>query len=317
MWTERHRPQTLDAVATAANAALVSRIKADPGATPHLLLHGGAGTGKTSFALALRNRLFADAHRDAWCKMVNASDKRGIDVVRGEIVEFCESAGMFTTAATATYPFKLLILDEADSMTPDAQRDLKNKVEAYSGNVRFVFIGNVVSKIIDALHSRCTVVRFTPLPRTVATAHLASVASAEGLALGPDVVDCVVDFAKGDMRKSVQVLQMLSRLPPPHTANQFWDCVGRPSPSAVVALVAELRAAPTPKAAFDTFRTATRKYMAVDVLGAAVDAGMFSSAASLKRAADLEVRLLAEGGAVADAHAAAFVGLLLTQSRTF
>ncbi|MEC7693763.1 MAG: hypothetical protein VX446_05190, partial [Bacteroidota bacterium] len=103
MWTERHRPQTLDAVQTAANTALIARIKADPSKTPHLLLHGGAGTGKTSFALALRNHLFDTAHRETWCKMLNASDKRGIDVVRGEIADFCESFGMFSDALA--YPF--------------------------------------------------------------------------------------------------------------------------------------------------------------------------------------------------------------------
>ena len=140
---------------------------------------------------------------------LNASDERGIAVVREKIKGFAASS---VGSAPGSVPFKLIILDEADSLTPDAQAALRRTIETYSRVTRFCIICNYISRIIDPLASRCTKFRFKPLGRDAMVARLHTIAAAEGVEAAPDALHAVLDVAGGDMRKAVTFMQSAAEL---------------------------------------------------------------------------------------------------------
>jgi replication factor C subunit 2/4 len=142
---------------------------------PNLILSGPPGTGKTTSVLALARTMLGDAFKEAVLEL-NASDDRGIEVVRGRIKAFAQKK--------VTLPpgkHKIIILDEADSLTADAQAALRRTMETYSRVTRFCIICNYISRIIDPLASRCTKFRFKPLAREAMVARLSEIAAAEGV----------------------------------------------------------------------------------------------------------------------------------------
>eukprot|EP00878_Enallax_costatus_P026559 GHUV01028505.1.p1 GENE.GHUV01028505.1~~GHUV01028505.1.p1 ORF type:complete len:210 (+),score=54.50 GHUV01028505.1:200-829(+) len=155
-WVEKYRPKTLDDVA--AHKEIIDTIKklTNENRLPHLLLYGPPGTGKTSTILAVARQIYGGAMQNMTLEL-NASDDRGIDVVREQIQDFASTRSVFSNK------FKLVILDECDAMTRDAQFALRRVIEKYTRNTRFCLICNYVSKIIPALQSRCTRFRFPPL----------------------------------------------------------------------------------------------------------------------------------------------------------
>ena len=140
---------------------------------PHLLLHGPPGTGKTSTVLALSRQLYGEKGAKTMTLELNASDERGIDVVRTQIVDFASTQRIFSSG------FKLVVLDECDAMTKDAQFALRRVIEKFTKSTRFCLICNAVNKVIPALQSRCTRFRFAPLPAPLVVQRLKDICRAE------------------------------------------------------------------------------------------------------------------------------------------
>lgn len=187
------------------------------------MFYGPPGTGKTSTILALARQLFGPLLYSSRVLELNASDERGIGIVRSKIKDFARqqlsSGNVPAGPAGEEYkkqypcpPFKIVVLDEADSMTQDAQSALRRTMETYSRITRFCLVCNYVTRIIDPLASRCSKFRFKSLEDTDARARLTGIAEAEAVTLGKGAVDALVRCAEGDLRKSITFLQSAARL---------------------------------------------------------------------------------------------------------
>ncbi|AEA13102.1 replication factor C small subunit [Thermoproteus uzoniensis 768-20] len=200
-WFEKYRPRSFEEVVDLeeVKARLKEFVKA--GNMPHLLFYGPPGTGKTTMALVLARELYGDAWRENTLEL-NASDERGINVIRERVKEFAR------TAPVGKAPFKLVILDEADNMTSDAQQALRRIMEMYANTTRFILLANYVSRIIDPIISRCAVFRFPPMPKELMAKRLAYIAKQEGITVTEDGIDAIYEISQGDMRRAINLLQM-------------------------------------------------------------------------------------------------------------
>jgi replication factor C small subunit len=201
IWTEKYRPHQIDDII--GQAEITSRLKAyaKSGNLPHLLFAGPAGTGKTTSALALARELYGDVWRQNMHEL-NASDERGITVVRTKIKEFAR------TQPIGEKPFKIIFLDEADALTPEAQAALRRTMEKYSGTCRFILSCNYSSKIIEPIQSRCAVFRFRAILEDDIKKYIAKIAEQEDLKISVDGYQALLYVARGDMRKAVNALQV-------------------------------------------------------------------------------------------------------------
>lgn len=207
-WVEKYRPATIDDVAQQEEVVSALRNSLRTGELPNLLLYGPPGTGKTSVALALVQQHFGKDWRQR-VKELNASDERGISAVREQVKTFAQLAIGTTEPGLAQSKarFRVIILDEADSMTHDAQAALRRIMEEFVHVTRFIIICNYVSKIIDPLHSRCSKFRFTPISADFQKTRILHICETESVKTEPGAIDRLIELSKGDMRCAVTMLQ--------------------------------------------------------------------------------------------------------------
>lgn len=216
-WVEKYRPKKLDEVASQEHAVKVLQKTLHLANLPHMLFYGPPGTGKTSTVLALAKQLYGPTLFKLRVLELNASDERGISIVRQKIKNFARlTVSNPTPEDLQNYPcppYKLIVLDEADSMTNDAQAALRRTMENYSGVTRFCLICNYITRIIDPLALRCLKFRFRLLDSANALARLQHIARVEDVEVeGPDVFDELIAVSNGDLRKAITYLQSAARL---------------------------------------------------------------------------------------------------------
>lgn len=228
LWVEKYRPRAISEVAHQREvvSTLEKAVKesAGRGDLPHLLFYGPPGTGKTSTALALCRDLFGSHLMRSRVLELNASDERGIKVVRDKIKNFAQVAVSATASQNTRSqdgknhpcpPFKVIVLDEADAITTDAQTALRRTMEAHSKVTRFILICNYVSRIIEPLTSRCAKFRFNPLPLPAMTDHLRKIAVAENVTASNETLEALIMASEGDLRKAINTLQSAQRMTEP------------------------------------------------------------------------------------------------------
>ncbi|MEM4826516.1 MAG: replication factor C small subunit [Desulfurococcaceae archaeon] len=200
LWAEKYRPRSLVEVVN--QKEVVERLKkfvAEKN-VPHMLFAGPPGTGKTTVAHAFAHDLYGENYRQYMLEL-NASDERSITVIRSKVKEFARSK------ITGEVPFKIVLLDEADNMTADAQQALRRLMELYSANTRFILTANYPSKIIEPIQSRCAVFRFTPLKKEDVVGRLMYICQNENIKCYDKALELIYELSEGDMRKAINILQ--------------------------------------------------------------------------------------------------------------
>jgi len=230
MWVEKYRPKTLTEMVD--QKEIVERLESFVKArnTPHCIFAGPPGTGKTTAALCLAHDLYGEGYREHLMEL-NASDERGIKMVRETVKTFARARSI------GEVPFKILILDEADNMTSDAQQALRRTMERYTETCRFILIANYSGKIIEPIQSRCAPFRFTYLPREEQDRFLLRIAKNEKVQVGRDGLDAIFEICGGDLRRAVNSLQAAASLGKPVTADVVYSVVGRANPADVREMV--------------------------------------------------------------------------------
>ncbi|MEM0058432.1 MAG: replication factor C small subunit [Candidatus Bathyarchaeia archaeon] len=226
MWAEKYRPKTLDDMVN--QKEIVERLKSFVKAknVPHCIFAGPPGTGKTTAALCLARDLYGENYRE-YIMELNASDERGIDVVRETVKTFARAR------AIGEVPFKIMILDEADNMTADAQQALRRTMERYTETCRFILCANYSGKIIEPIQSRCAPFRFTYLPREEHDKYLRYIAENEGVILLDEGLDAIYEVCGGDLRRAINTLQAAASLGKPIDAKIIYSIAGRANPADV------------------------------------------------------------------------------------
>jgi replication factor C small subunit len=200
IWTEKYRPKKFEEVV--GQQEIIKRVKSLVQALniPHLLLAGPAGTGKSTLALIVVKELFGEKWKENYLEL-NASDERGIDVVRQKVKDFAR------TKALENIPFKVIFLDEADALTREAQQALRRTMENYSNTCRFILSCNYSSRIIDPIQSRCVIFRFKLLEKKDIMSVIKKIAESEKLKLTDDAYETLYEASEGDCRRAINLLQ--------------------------------------------------------------------------------------------------------------
>lgn len=226
MWAEKYRPKKLDEIVNQRD--IVERLKSFVKSknVPHCIFAGPPGTGKTTAALCLSRGLYGDAYREHIMEL-NASDERGIDVVRETVKTFARARSI------GEIPFKVMILDEADNMTSDAQQALRRTMERYTETSRFVMCANYSGKIIEPIQSRCAPFRFAYLPREENDRYLCGIAQKEKVKVSEEGLDAIFEVCGGDLRRAINTLQAAASLGKPVDEKVVYSITGRASPADV------------------------------------------------------------------------------------
>ena len=221
-WIEKYRPNKMeDIISHTQNIDTIKKLL-ENNSLPHLLFHGSPGTGKTSMIMAIANKIYGKNIRLMVLKL-DASDDRGINSVRDDIKGFAEKTNMFQKGT------KLIILDEVDAMTFDAQFALRRIIEIYSATVRFCLICNYENKIIPAIRSRCANFRFSNIDNKNISIKLDQIIKSEKLQCEPGINEVIGNICKGDLRKAINLLQSVSMNSDYITIKLCFESSGLPS----------------------------------------------------------------------------------------
>jgi len=202
MWVEKYRPKKIsDLVNQKEIMGSLNALLKNQSEMPHLLFSGSAGVGKTSTAICLSREILGEYWRD-YSLELNASDERGIGMVREKVKKFSRFAGLDTEI-----PFKIIILDEADEMTSDAQTALRRIIEDTAKYCRFILIANNLSKIIEPIQSRCVVFKFTRISNKEISSQLKFIAQKEKIKADEKGLETICDYVDGDIRHAINILQ--------------------------------------------------------------------------------------------------------------
>ncbi|MDD2445077.1 MAG: replication factor C small subunit [Candidatus Nanoarchaeia archaeon] len=224
VWTEKYRPKKFEEVV--GQEEIVKRVKAlvQSNNIPHLLLAGPAGTGKSTLALIIVKELFGESWRENYLEL-NASDERGIDVVRQKVKDFAR------TRAIGNVPFKVIFLDEADALTREAQQALRRTMENYTSTCRFILSCNYSSKILDPIQSRTVVFRFQLLEKKDIKKRVDLISEREGLIISSSAFDALYEASEGDCRRVINLLQATASISPNITPDLVNTIVSKAKPS--------------------------------------------------------------------------------------
>ena len=207
MWVEKYRPHKIaDLVDQKEIVGSVQALLKNQSEMPHLLFSGSAGVGKTTLALCLSHEILGEHWKDNTLEL-NASDERGINMVRNRVKTFSRFAGLDTEI-----PFKIIILDEADEMTADAQTALRRIIEDTAKFCRFILIANNVSKIIAPIQSRCAVFKFSTIPEKDLISQLKDIAKKEKIKADEKGLAAIYEYSEGDLRHAINLLQATASL---------------------------------------------------------------------------------------------------------
>ena len=229
IWIEKYRPRRLSQVIGQDHVVkrLESYVKLKN--LPHLMFAGTAGTGKTSAAIALAHELFEGDWQSNFTEL-NASDERGIEVVRNKIKNFARTAPV-------SAPFKIIFLDEADSLTPDAQSALRRTMESYSMSCRFILSCNYSNKIIEPIQSRCAVYRFKPLDPSDIQAQLRYISKKERLTISDEALKAISYAVGGDLRRAINTLQSAASINKEIDQDTIYQMMATANPQAIEGLL--------------------------------------------------------------------------------
>lgn len=223
IWTEKYRPSTFSEVV--GQDDIIKRVEALTKSLniPHLLFAGPAGTGKSTLALIVVKELFGSNWKDNYLEL-NASDERGINIVREKVKNFAR------TKSLGNIPFKIIFLDEADALTPEAQQALRRTMENFSSTCRFILSCNYSSKIIDPIQSRCAIFRFKLLEKKDVERVMKNIAEKENIIINPEAIEIIYEGSEGDCRRSVNLLQSTSAISPSITADLVSTIISEAKP---------------------------------------------------------------------------------------
>lgn len=223
IWTEKYRPSKFSELV--GQDDVVKRVQALVNSMnlPHLLFAGPAGTGKSTLALIIVKTLYKENWRDNYLEL-NASDERGINVVREKVKNFAR------TKSLGEVPFKIIFLDEADALTPEAQQALRRTMENYSVTCRFILSCNYSSKVIDPIQSRCAIFRFKLLEKKDIEKVVNRIAEAEKLVIAPESIEIIYEGSEGDCRRATNILQSTASVSPNITAELLSTIISSAKP---------------------------------------------------------------------------------------
>ena len=222
LWIEKYRPLDFkNIIGQTRNIELLEEM-IEQGSLPHLLLYGKSGTGKTSTVMAIADKLYGN-NKTFHVMKLDASDDRGINTVRDEIKGFAEKMTLFNQG------IKLIILDEVDSMTFDAQAALRRIIETYSDTTRFCLICNYENKISPPIKARCVNLRFHPINKDIIVSKLKEICNNENLKYDEDSLGVIAELSSGDLRKSINILQSVSMRNYKITKDLCYETAGVPS----------------------------------------------------------------------------------------
>ncbi len=223
IWTEKYRPSQFQEVV--GQEDIIKRISSLTNSLniPHLLFAGPAGTGKSTLALIIVKELFKDKWKDNYLEL-NASDERGINIVREKVKNFAR------TKSLGDVPFKVIFLDEADALTPEAQQALRRTMENYSTTCRFILSCNYSSKVIDPIQSRCAIFRFKLLEKKDIDRVIQKISEREKLTITPEALEIIYEGSEGDCRRCINILQSTASISPSINANLVSTIISNAKP---------------------------------------------------------------------------------------
>ncbi len=226
MWAEKYRPKSLKDIIN--QKEIVDRLKSFAKAknVPHCIFAGPPGTGKTTAALCLAMDLYGKEYREHLMEL-NASDERGIKIVRETVKTFAR------TRSIGEIPFKILILDEADNMTSDAQQALRRTMERFTETCRFIMIANYSGKIIEPLQSRCAPFRFSYMSKEDQDRYLRNIIEKEKIEILDEGYNAIFEVSQGDLRKATNTIQAAASMGKMIDAETVYSVIGHANPEDV------------------------------------------------------------------------------------